>query len=81
MEASFLTFDKLKELYPNEWVLLDNPEMKNAMVLGGVVVYHNKDKKDVYHFGRDKVANFSRATIVFAGNLNLNRKIGILKRL
>ena len=81
MNTSFLNFDQIKQLYPDEWVLLGNPEMKNTSVLGGVVVYHSKDKKEVCYIGKDKTANFAKVTIAFAGNLNQNRKIGILRRL
>ena len=81
MDTNFLTFDKVKELYPNEWILLGNPEMKNTSVIGGVVVYHSKDKKEVCYIGRDKTADFAKVTIAFAGDLNQNRKIGILRRL
>jgi len=81
MNTSFLNFDQIKQLYPDEWVLLGNPEMKNTSVLGGVVVYHSKDKKEVCYIGKDKTANFAKVIIAFAGNLNQNRKIGILRRL
>lgn len=57
------------------------PEMKNTSVLGGVVLYHSKDKKEVCYIGRDKTANFSTVTIAFAGDLKQHRKIGILKRI
>lgn len=81
MDNNFLTFDQVKQLYPIEWVLLGNPEMKNTSVLGGVVVYHSKDKKEVCYIGRDKTADFEKVTIAFAGDLNQNRRIGLLKRL
>ena len=81
MDTNFQTFDKVKELYPNEWILLGNPEMKNTSVIGGVVVFHSKDKKEVCYIGRDKTADFAKVTIAFAGDLNQNRKIGILRRL
>ncbi len=81
MNNNFLTFEQVKQLYPDEWVLLGDPEMKNTSVLGGVVLYHSKDKKEVCYIGRDKTANFSKVTIAFAGDLQQNRKIGILKRL
>lgn len=47
MSADFIPFEKIKQFYPDEWVLLGNPEMKNTTVLGGVVLYHSKDKKEV----------------------------------
>lgn len=81
MDANFISFDKIKQMYPDEWVLLGNPEMKNTTVLGGVVLYHSKDKKEVCYIGRDKTEAFPKVTIAFAGDLNRNRRIGILRRL
>ena len=80
MEKNYLGLDELKKLYPDEWVLLGNPEMKNTSVLGGVVLYHSKDKKEVCYIGRDKTDNYDTVTIAFAGDLKQHRKIGILKR-
>jgi len=81
MENQYLSFDELKKIYPNEWVLLGNPEMKNTSVLGGIVLYHSKDKKEVSYFGREKTADFSTVTIAYAGELKPNRKIGILRKI
>ena len=81
MENSFIAFEDVKKLYPDEWVLLGDPEMKNTSVLGGIVLYHSKDKKEVCYIGRDKTDNYSTVTIAFAGDLNQHRKIGILKRI
>ncbi len=81
MDNTYIAFDELKKLYPDEWVLLADPEMKNTSVLGGVVLYHSKDKKEVCYIGRDKTADYSTVTIAFAGDIKQHRKIGILKRL
>lgn len=56
MTDSFLSFDKVKKMYPDEWVLLGDPQITDTKVLGGVVVYHSKDKKEVCYIGRDKTA-------------------------
>ena len=79
MDNAYKAFSEVKKLYPDEWVLFGNPEMENTTVLGGVVLYHSKDKKEVCYIGRDKTANFSTVTIAFAGDLKQHRKIGILK--
>jgi hypothetical protein len=81
MDNLFIAFEELKRLFPNEWVLLGNPEMKNTSILGGIVLYHSKDKKEVCYIGRDKTAGYSTVTIAFAGDLKQQRKIGILKRI
>ena len=81
MDKTYIPFDELKKLYPNEWVLLGDPKMENTSVLGGVVLYHSKDKKEVCYIGRDKTEDFATVTIAFAGELKQHRKIGILKRI
>ncbi len=81
MNNLFLTIDELKRLYPNEWVLLGNPEMHNTTILGGILLFHSKDKKEVCYIGRDKTEGYPSVTITFAGDLKQNRKIGILRRL
>ena len=42
MNNAYISFDELKKIYPDEWILLGNPEMKNTSVLGGIVLYHSK---------------------------------------
>ena len=80
MKAGFTGFDEVKKMYPDEWVLLGDPEMNNTTVMGSVV-YHSKDKKEVCYIGRDKTGPFSKVTIAYTGDLKHNRKIGILRRL
>ena len=81
MNDRYIVFDEIKKMYPDEWILLGNPKMKNTSVLGGVVLFHSKDKKEVCYIGRDKVADFEAVTIAFAGNIKHRRKIGMLKRI
>jgi hypothetical protein len=81
MNDSYIALDELKKLYPDEWVLLGNPKMQNTSVLGGILLYHSKDKKEVCYVGRDKTTGFSTVTITFAGDMKQHRKIGILRRI
>ncbi len=81
MDNSYIELEELIHLYPNEWVLLGNPKMKNTSVSGGIVLYHSKDKKEVCYLGKEKIADYSTVTITFTGQIKHNRKIGILKRI
>jgi len=45
MDNSYITFDDLKKLYPDEWILLGDPKMKNTSVLGGIVFTTARTKK------------------------------------
>ena len=80
MNNSYIAFNDLKKLYPDEWVLLGNPEMESTSVIGGIVLYHSKDKKEVCYIGRGKTAGYSTVTIAFAGDIKQHRKIGILRK-
>ena len=55
MTIETLPFETIKQLYPNEWVLLGDPELDNADTLGsivsklmsGVVLFHSQDKREL----------------------------------
>ena len=81
MKNEFKSIEQLKKMFPDEWVLLGNPEMENTKVKGGIVLYHSKDKKEVCYIGKDKTEKFDSVTITFAGDIHQHRKIGILRKL
>ena len=56
MENTFLSIEEAKLLYPDEWLLLGNPvsDENGLHTLGGYILYHSKDKKEVCYLGRDK---------------------------
>jgi hypothetical protein len=60
---------------------LGNPVRKEATILGGVVIYHSPDKKEVCYLGRDKTRDFNRIRLVYTGKLETMRRIGIMKRI
>ena len=79
-----LTISDIKQLYPNEWVLVGNPVMDASKidVLSGIPIYHSKDKKEVCYIGRDKTSAFSKITLIFTGSFKSTRKItGIFNRI
>lgn len=44
-----LTIDEINQRYPDEWVLIGDPETdKSLEVLSGKVVYHGKDREGMY---------------------------------
>jgi len=81
--GQLLSIKDIKNLYPNEWVLVGNPIMDDSKieVLSGIPIYHSKDKKEVCYIGRDKTAAFEKITLIFTGSLKPTRKItGIFNR-
>ena len=44
-----LTIENIKQQFASEWVLIDDPQMNEALeVLGGKVLHHSKDRDEVY---------------------------------
>ena len=45
-----LTADEVQARYPDEWVLLGDLEIdKRDQLVAGTLLYHSRDKADVYH--------------------------------
>ena len=78
---NYLTLAEIKTRFPMEWVLLGDPQTDGLDVLGGIVLYHSQDKKEVCYLGKDKIKPYAMSTLIFAGELKPKRKLGILKRL
>ena len=79
-----LNINDIRQLYPDEWVLVGNPIMDNSKidVLSGIPIYHSKDKKEVCYIGRDKTSDFNKVTLIFTGAYKPGRKItGIFNRI
>jgi len=79
-----INISEIKNLYPNEWVLLGNPIMDESKidVLEGIPLFHSKDKKEVCYIGRDKTAGFDKITLIYTGSFKPTRKItGIFNRI
>ena len=79
-----LNINDIKQLYPNEWVLLGNPVMDGTKidVVSGIPIFHSKDKKEVCYIGRDKTSAFDKITLIFTGSFKPARKMtGIFNRI
>jgi hypothetical protein len=77
-----ITFEKIKQLYPNEWVLLGNPEMNGSVILNGVVVFHAPTKQGLLE-GRHLLEPFQHSTWTFTGDVQRGTKqwVGIFRQI
>ena len=81
--GQLLNIAEIRNLYPDEWVLIGNPVMDDTEidVLSGIPLFHSKDKKEVCYIGRNKTSNFNKITLIFTGSFRPARKItGIFNR-
>jgi hypothetical protein len=75
MENKVLSFEEMKEMFPNEWILLGNPLIEQTKVLSGIPIYHAPDKRDIAASGIKWRDYFESATMVFTGEFPKNRRI------
>jgi len=61
------SIDDIKKSYPDEWILLGNPEMEEygMDIYSGVVLYHSRDKREVCYLGKPKVKGYDSVLLYF----------------
>ncbi|HEY7533398.1 MAG TPA: hypothetical protein VH681_11550 [Nitrospiraceae bacterium] len=66
--AKTLTIDEIKSRHDGEWVLIGDPVTDESLsVLRGVVLWHSKDRDEVYHKARELKP--AHSAILFFGHL------------
>ena len=80
MQQQILTIAEIKAQYPDQWVLVGNPVIKDTKLLNGIVLFHSKDKKEVCYLGKGLTEGYDKITLTFTGEVKNIRRIGIMKR-
>jgi hypothetical protein len=82
MGNTYVSFEEAKLLYPDEWLLLGNPvsDENGLHTLGGYILYHSKDKKEVCYLGRDLTDGYDRITLKYTGKFKPRRRLGVMIR-
>jgi len=79
MQLEMLSLQEIHALHPNEWVLLGDPDIQDAEVLGGAVLFHSIDKRAVLDFAQQVIGHYEMVKIVFAGEMPKVSRLGIFK--
>jgi len=69
-----LKIEEIKAKFPNEWVLLGDPVIKNTQAVEGVIIMHSKEKRDIALANVNWKDDFKTATTIFTGDIIKNRK-------
>ncbi len=77
-----LAIDEIKTLFPNEWVLVGNPQMREGNFVGsilqkivsGVVLYHSKDKREIAYKTQELTQKVERFTCIYTGEIPKNKR-------
>ena len=69
-----LSFEEIKKMCPDEWVVLGNPVYDGFKVVSGILILHGKDKRELAYAGRELVKKFESFAFRFTGETPKNRK-------
>jgi hypothetical protein len=66
-DAQRRSIDDIKKSYPDEWILVGNPEKneREMEILSGIVLYHSPDKREVAYLGKPLIKEYDRVTWFF----------------
>jgi hypothetical protein len=86
--VEILTIDQIKLQYPDQWVLVGNPELDDPNTLGsvvskllrGIVLYASKDKRELAYKAKEVKGDVSRTACIYTGQLPARRRIGLLQK-
>jgi hypothetical protein len=75
MENQVLSFEEIKKLFPDEWVLLGNPEYSDddLDVIAATVILHDKSKHELIKKRVRWRDSYHSATTVFTGTFPKKR--------
>ena len=76
-----LSMYKIREAYPDQWVLIGNPTLDEntegsivSKLTSGVVLLASKDKKEIGYKAKDARKGFESVTCIYTGEIPHNRK-------
>lgn len=78
-----LTIDQIRAEYPDQWVLVGNPDLGDFRKVGsvmsklvsGIVLYHSKDKRKIAYKAKELTQDVERFACIFTGEISANRRI------
>lgn len=81
MKDKILTLAEIRQIYPNQWVLVGNPELNEDFVgsvisklLRGVVLFGSRDRREIAYKAKDLRKGFDSVTCVYTGEAPRNRR-------
>ncbi len=76
-----MTIQEIKLNFPDEWILLGNPQFSDSTVIGGEVVCHGTNKTELAEKGKVLKNQYQMLKFIYTGTFKPTRRIGILKRI
>lgn len=79
--AQKMTWEAICLAFPDEWILLGDPDWNGPRVVAGVVLFNGADKRLVCMEGPLRRAGFQTITAVFTGKSEVESHSGLLRRI
>jgi hypothetical protein len=76
----YLSVESIKQLYPNQWVLLADAQAEGLNILGGCVILNSPDKHQLALNGRDLVKEHKQVRHFYTGERPHQKHIGLMVR-
>jgi hypothetical protein len=76
-----MTIDEMREVYPDQWILVGNPELKNpdingsivSKLMSGTVLFASKDKRELAYKANEVRKDIGFTTCIYTGEIPKNR--------
>ena len=72
-ENTILSFDEIKKMYPDEWILLGLSSAVSTTKPSGILLFHSKDYLELCYKGSEIAPNILTKTF-YTGEQQQNRK-------
>jgi hypothetical protein len=61
------TIEQIKKSYPDEWILLGNPDMDEYgyEIFSGIVICHSPDKREMVYLSKPFIKNYAKTMLFF----------------
>ena len=76
----YLTTEEIKKLYPDQWVLTAHTRKNGVQILGGKVLLHEADKRNLALKGKDLIRQYPDVNHFYTGEFSSHAHIGLLKK-
>ena len=77
----YLSAETIKQLYPNEWILVASAKKDGINVVGGIVIAHHTSKREMALQGREVIKNYSNTAHFYTGEFPKMRHLGLFRKI
>ncbi len=76
-----ITIEQIRDIYPNQWVLVGNPKLSEPQINGsivsklvsGIVLFASKDKRELAYKASELRQNVNFTICIFTGKIVKNK--------